>query len=152
MLSAESAATVRSTLPVIAEHLDTITARFYDTMLGEHPELLDGLFNRGNQASGEQRRALAGSVAGFAKAMLENPDERPDTLLSRIAHKHVSLGVTEDQYVIVHKYLFGAIAHTLGEAATPDVVSAWDEVYWLFAVSLIAAHAAVHARATFGRS
>lgn len=145
MLSAESAATVRSTLPVIAEHLDTITAHFYDTMLGEHPELLDGLFNRGNQASGEQRRALAGSVAGFAEAMLENPDERPDTLLSRIAHKHVSLGVTEDQYVIVHKYLFGAIADTLGDAATPEVVAAWDEVYWLMAGSLIAMEARLYA-------
>src|SRR5699024_6975214 len=91
------------------------------------------------------RKALAGSVAGFAKAMLENPDERPDTLLSRIAHKHVSLGVTEDQYVIVHKYLFGAIADTLGDAATPEVVAAWDEVYWLMAGSLIAMEARLYA-------
>src|SRR5699024_12864557 len=86
VLSAESAATVRSTLRVIAEHLDTITARFYDTMLGERPELLDGLFNRGNQASGDQRKALAGSVAVFAKARLENPDVRPDNLMSSIDH------------------------------------------------------------------
>ncbi|WP_159942233.1 MULTISPECIES: globin domain-containing protein [unclassified Nocardiopsis] len=145
MLSTESAATVRATLPVVAESLDAVTARFYATMLGEHPELLDGMFNRGNQASGEQRRALAGSIAAFATMLLEHPDERPDALLSRIAHKHVSLGVTEDQYVIVHKYLFGAIAHTLGEAATPDVVSAWDEVYWLMAGSLIALEARLYA-------
>ena len=145
MLSTESAATVRATLPVVSEALDTITARFYETMLGDRPELLDGLFNRGNQASGEQRRALAGSIAAFASLLLERPDERPDALLSRIAHKHVSLGVTEDQYVIVHKYLFGAIAHTLGEAATPDVVSAWDEVYWLMAGALIALEARLYA-------
>lgn len=144
MLSTESAATVRATLPVVSEALDTITARFYETMLGDRPELLDGLFNRGNQASGEQRRALAGSIAAFASLLLERPDERPDALLSRIAHKHVSLGVTEDQYVIVHKYLFGAIAHTLGEAATPDVVSAWDEVYWLMAGALIALEARLY--------
>lgn len=145
MLSTESAATVRATLPVIAEHLDTITGHFYDTMLGENPELLDGLFNRGNQASGEQRQALAGSVAAFAGMLLENPDERPDALLSRIAHKHVSLGVTEDQYVVVHKYLFGAIADVLGDAATPEVVAAWDEVYWLMAGSLIAMEARMYA-------
>ena len=144
MLSQESAATIRATLPVVAEHLDTITARFYDGMLVEHPELLDGLFNRANQASGDQRKALAASIAGFATALLENPDERPDTMLSRVAHKHVSLGVTEDQYVIVHKYLFRGIAETLGEAATPDVVAAWDEVYWLMAGALIAIEARLY--------
>ncbi|AFR09705.1 globin domain-containing protein [Nocardiopsis alba] len=145
MLSTESAATIRATIPVVAQELDAITSRFYDTMLGDRPELLDGLFNRGNQASGEQRRALAGSIAAFATALIDHPDERPDALLSRIAHKHVSLGVTEDQYVVVHKYLFEAIAHTLGEAATPDVVAAWDEVYWLMAGALIALEARLYA-------
>ncbi|MEU0240160.1 globin domain-containing protein [Nocardiopsis sp. NPDC006198] len=147
MLSTESAATVRATIPVVARSLDTITARFYETMLGDRPELLDGMFNRGNQASGEQRRALAGAIAAFATALLDHPDERPDALLSRIAHKHVSLGVTEDQYAVVHKYLFGAIAHTLGDAATPEVVSAWDEVYWLMAGALIALEARLYAAA-----
>ncbi|WP_435112696.1 globin domain-containing protein [Nocardiopsis synnemataformans] len=145
MLSTESAATVRATVPAVAGALGTITARFYDTMLGERPELLDGLFNRGNQASGDQRRALAGSIAAFATLLLEHPEERPDALLSRIAHKHVSLGVTEDQYVIVHKYLFDAIASTLGDAATPGVVRAWDEVYWLMAGALIALEARLYA-------
>ncbi|WP_017581610.1 globin domain-containing protein [Nocardiopsis valliformis] len=152
MLSTESAATVRATIPAVAGALDTITARFYETMLGERPELLDGLFNRGNQASGQQRQALAGSVAAFATSLLDHPGERPDALLSRIAHKHVSLGITEDQYVIVHKYLFAAIAETLGEAATPDVVAAWDEVYWLMAGSLIALEARLYQEAgTTGR-
>src|SRR5690606_30019480 len=98
------------------------------------------------------RKALAGSVAAFATALLDNPEERPDALLARIAHKHVSLGVTEDQYVIVHKYLFAAIAETLGEAATPDVVAAWDEVYWLMAGSLIALEARLYQESgTVGR-
>ncbi|WP_017602076.1 globin domain-containing protein [Nocardiopsis lucentensis] len=145
MLSTESAATVRATIPAVAGALDAITARFYETMLSERSELLDGLFNRGNQASGEQRQALAGSIAAFATALLEHPDERPDALLARIAHKHVSLGVTDDQYVIVHKYLFSAIAEVLGEAATPDVVAAWDEVYWLMAGALIALEARLYA-------
>ncbi|MFD0773898.1 globin domain-containing protein [Streptomonospora algeriensis] len=150
MLSEESAATVRATLPVLAESLDAITARFYDTMFADRPELLDGLFNRANQANGEQRRALAGAIAAFASALVERPEERPDALLSRIAHKHVSLGITEDQYVVVHKYLFGAIAHELGDAATPDVVAAWDEVYWLMAGALIAQEARLYARAGVG--
>ena len=67
MLSTQSADIVRATLPVVGAHLDEITSRFYSTMFSERPELLDGLFNRGNQANGEQRRALAGSIAGFAE-------------------------------------------------------------------------------------
>ncbi|MFI6577327.1 globin domain-containing protein [Nocardiopsis sp. NPDC050513] len=146
MLSTESAAVIRATIPVVAGALDEISSRFYASMLGDRPELLDGLFNRGNQATGEQRRALAGSIAAFATALLERPDERPDALLSRIAHKHVSVGVTDDQYVIVHKYLFAAIGEVLGDAASSETVAAWDEVYWLMAGALTALEARLYAR------
>ncbi|MEV5545809.1 globin domain-containing protein [Streptomyces sp. NPDC052309] len=147
MLSPESAAVVRATLPAVGGALDEIASRFYGTMFAERPELLDGLFNRGNQASGEQRRALAGSIAAFAQALLADPDARPEALLSRIAHKHAALGVTEDQYTIVHKYLFGAIADVLGDAVTPEVAGAWDEVYWLMAGALIAREARLYQEA-----
>lgn len=144
MLSAESAAVVRATLPAVAGALDEITTRFYGAMFRDRPELLDGMFNRGNQASGVQRRALAGSIAGFATALLADPDARPDALLARIAHKHAAVGVTDDQYTIVHKYLFGAIAETLGDAVTPEVAAAWDEVYWLMAGALIGREARLY--------
>ncbi|MFE6196140.1 globin domain-containing protein [Streptomyces sp. NPDC057838] len=144
MLSEESAAVVRATLPAVAGALDEITTRFYGAMFRDRPELLDGMFNRGNQASGAQRRALAGSVAGFATALLADPETRPDTLLDRIAHKHAAVGVTEDQYTIVHKYLFGAIAEVLGDAVTPEVAAAWDEVYWLMAGALIGREARLY--------
>ncbi|WP_330350659.1 globin domain-containing protein [Streptomyces sp. NBC_00582] len=144
MLSAESAAVVRATLPAVAGALDEITTRFYATMFRDRPELLDGMFNRGNQASGAQRQALAGSIAGFATALLADPDARPDALLDRIAHKHAAVGVTDDQYTIVHKYLFGAIAEVLGDAVTPEVAAAWDEVYWLMAGALIGREARLY--------
>jgi nitric oxide dioxygenase len=147
MLSAESATLVRATLPVVAESLDEITARFYGSMFRDRPELLDGMFNRANQANGAQRRALAGSIAGFATALLDHPDERPDALLNRIAHKHTAIGVTDDQYTIVHKYLFGAIAEVLGDALTPDIAAAWDEVYWLMAGALIGLEARLYQEA-----
>ena len=144
MLSAGSAAVVRATLPAVGGALDEITTRFYGTMFRDRPELLDGMFNRGNQASGVQRRALAGSIAGFATALLDDPDMRPDSLLERIAHKHASIGITDDQYTIVHKYLFGAIAEVLGDAVTPEVAAAWDEVYWLMAGALIGREARLY--------
>ncbi|MEU6540259.1 globin domain-containing protein [Streptomyces sp. NPDC047000] len=139
MLSEQSAATVRATLPVVGAAIGDITGRFYPRMFAARPELLRDLFNRGNQAAGTQRQALAGSIAAFATYLVEQPERRPDAILSRIAHKHVSLGITADQYAIVHEHLFAAIVEVLGEAVTPEVAAAWDEVYWLMANALIAA-------------
>ncbi|GGJ57947.1 globin domain-containing protein [Streptomyces brasiliensis] len=138
MLSEQSAATVRATLPAVAGSLDVITDRFYSGMFAARPELLRDLFNRGNQAAGTQRQALAGSIAAFATHLLNHPDQRPDAMLGRIAHKHASLGITPEQYAIVHEHLFAAIVDVLGEAVTPEVAAAWDEVYWLMANALIA--------------
>ncbi|MFI1361817.1 globin domain-containing protein [Streptomyces griseochromogenes] len=138
MLSEQSAVTVRATLPAVGAAIGEITERFYARLFAAHPELLRDLFNRGNQASGAQRQALAGSIAAFATQLLEHPDRRPDAMLGRIAHKHASLGVAPEQYPVVHEHLFAAIAEVLGEAVTPEVAAAWDEVYWLMANALIA--------------
>ncbi|MDH2387504.1 globin domain-containing protein [Streptomyces sp. HNM0663] len=146
MLSETSAATVRATLPAVAASLDEITQRFYDRLFTAHPELLRELFNRGNQASGDQRRALAGSIAAFASHLVDRPDDRPDAMLARIAHKHASLGVTAEQYRTVHTHLSAAIAETLGDAVTPQVAAAWDEVYWLMADTLVSLEARLYAR------
>ncbi|MER7959763.1 globin domain-containing protein [Streptomyces sp. NPDC096030] len=138
MLSEQATPVVRATLPVVGAALGEITERFYSGMFAARPELLRDLFNRGNQVNGDQRRALAGSIAAFAGALLESPDTRPDVMLSRIAHKHASLGVTSEQYKVVHEHLFAAIVDVLGDAVTPEVAQAWDEVYWLMANALIA--------------
>ncbi|CAM5385535.1 globin domain-containing protein [Streptomyces aurantiogriseus] len=138
MLSAQSAATVRATLPVVGAAIGEITERFYSGLFAAHPELLRDLFNRGNQAAGTQRQALAGSIAAFATHLVEHPDTRPDAMLTRIAHKHASLGIAPEQYQVVHEHLFAAIVDVLGEAVTPEVAAAWDEVYWLMANALIA--------------
>ncbi len=145
LLSDQSAATVRATLPVVAAAIGDITERFYDRLFTAHPELLKDLFNRGNQAAGTQRQALAGSIAAFAAHLVEHPDERPDVMLGRIAHKHASLGVAPGQYETVHRHLFAAIVEVLGDAITPEVAAAWDEVYWLMANALIAIEARLYA-------
>ncbi|EYT80747.1 hemin transporter [Streptomyces sp. Tu 6176] len=138
MLSEQSAATVRATLPAVGAAIGEITERFYARLFEAHPELLRDLFNRGNQASGAQKQALAGSIAAFATHLVDHPDQRPDLMLHRIAHKHASLGIAPEQYPIVHEHLFAAIAEILGDAVTPEVAAAWTEVYWLMANALIA--------------
>ncbi|MFI9227199.1 globin domain-containing protein [Streptomyces rimosus] len=147
MLSTKSAETVRATLPAVGSAIGEITPLFYDKMFAAHPELLRDLFNRGNQANGSQRQALAGSIATFATYLVAHPDERPDAMLERIAHKHASLGVRADQYPIVREHLFAAIAEVLGDAVTEEVAAAWDEVYWLMANALIALEERLYAAA-----
>jgi nitric oxide dioxygenase len=68
---------------------------------------------------------------------VNDPTHLPDHLLSRISHKHVSLGLSPEQCEIVHDNLMWAIVDVLGEAVTPPVAAAWDEVYWLMANMLI---------------
>ncbi|MFD4347100.1 globin domain-containing protein [Streptomyces coelicoflavus] len=145
MLSEQSVPVVRATLPAVGAAIGDIADVFYRKLFDAHPDLLRNLFNRGNQANGEQQRALAGSIAAFAGMLLENPDERADVMLSRISHKHASLGITPDQYTIVHENIMAAIVDVLGEAVTPEVARAWDEVYWLMANALIALEARLYA-------
>ena len=137
MLSDRSRPVIEATLPVVADNIEEIATRFYTHLFGEHPELLDGTFNRGNQAEKTQQMALAGSVAVFASSLVKVPEQLPEHLLNRIAHKHASLGITPAQYDVVHDNLFWAIVDVLGDAVTPEVAAAWDEVYWLMAYALI---------------
>jgi nitric oxide dioxygenase len=137
VLSDRSRPVIEATLPVVADNIEEIATRFYTHLFGEHPELMDGVFNRGNQAERTQQMALAGSVAVFASSLVKVPEQLPEHLLSRIAHKHASLGITPAQYDVVHDNLFWAIVDVLGDAVTPEVAAAWDEVYWLMAYALI---------------
>ncbi len=136
MLTPESAAVVRATLPVIGGAIGDITPVFYRRMFDAHPELERDLFNRGNQARGDQQRALAGAIVAYATLLVDDgPD--PRGVLARIAHKHASLGILPEQYPIVHEHLFAAIVQVLGDAVTPEVAAAWDEVYWDMADALV---------------
>lgn len=136
-LSPEHEQIIIATLPVVGEKIETIAHTFYGKMFSAHPELLRDTFNRGNQKSGEQQKALAASIATFATMLVDENAPDPVDLLNRIAHKHVSLGITEGQYQIVHDNLMAAVAEVLGEAATPEVAEAWSEVYWIMAEVLI---------------
>ncbi|WP_104197608.1 globin domain-containing protein [Cryobacterium sp. M15] len=137
MLSAQSLPLIEATLPLVGERMPQIARNFYKRMLTAHPELFDGLFSRSNQKNGTQQQALAGSIAVFATHMVQNPDITPEAMLSRIAHKHVSLDIQPEQYDIVYKYLFEGIADELSDVITAEIAAAWTEVYWLMAHALI---------------
>ena len=146
LLSPRSETVVRATAAVVAEHAEQITARFYPRMFAEHPQLLR-VFNQGNQATGEQSRALAASVVAYAVQLIDSAAPSFQHVMQRIAHKHVSLGIRPEQYTIVGHHLLGAVGEVLGDAVTPEVADAWSEVYWLFAAQLIAEEARLYQQA-----
>jgi nitric oxide dioxygenase len=143
LLSAGSEAVVRATAGVVADHAEQITACFYPRMFTEDPDLLR-LFNQGNQATGEQSRALAASVVAYAGQLIDPDAPSFDHVMRRIAHKHISLGIRPEQYTIVGHHLLAAVGEVLGEAVTPEVADAWNEVYWLFATQLVAEEARLY--------
>lgn len=136
MISEKSRPYIAASVPLLREHGVAITTRFYREMFEAHPELKN-IFNLGNQRAGLQPQSLAAAVFAYA-ANIDNAAALAP-VLERIVHKHASVGVKPSQYVIVGQYLLGAVREVLGEAATPELMAAWDEAYWLLAGELIAA-------------
>jgi nitric oxide dioxygenase len=143
-LTPQSAQVVTATAGVVAAHAQEITRTFYPDMFAAHPELMR-VFNKANQVIGEQPKALAASVVAYAVNLIDPdaPDFTP--IMQRIAHKHVSLGIQAQEYTVVGHHLLKAVGTVLGDAVTPQVAAAWEEVYWLFACSLIAEEGKLYA-------
>lgn len=144
MISAASRPYIDASVPVLREHGVAITTTFYRSLFEELPALTN-LFNMGNQANGAQQQSLASAVFAYA-ANIGNPDAL-GPVVKRIVHKHVSVGIRAEHYPIVGRHLLGAIATTLGEAATPALLAAWDEAYHSLANLFIAAEKEMYANA-----
>ncbi|WP_199029995.1 globin domain-containing protein [Ralstonia sp. ASV6] len=147
MLSERSKPLIDASVPVLREHGLTITRTFYRNMFASHPELTN-LFNMGNQANGSQQQSLASAVFAYAANHGNNAALAP--VVRRIVHKHAAVGLKPSHYPIVARHLLGAIAEVLGDAATPELLAAWDEAYWLLAAELIAAEARLYQHAGSG--
>ena len=143
MLSEAARPYIAASVPVLREHGERITRAFYGAMFQAHPEL-QHVFNMGNQKSGVQQNALAGALFAYA-ANIDNGSALAP-VVDRIVHKHAAVGIKPSHYPIVARHLLGAIRTVLGDAATPELLSAWDEAYWLLAGELIAAEARLYQR------
>jgi nitric oxide dioxygenase len=144
MISSAARPYIDASVPVLRAHGLAITTTFYKNIFAELPQLTN-LFNMGNQANGAQQQSLASAVFAYA-ANIGNPDAL-GPVVNRIVHKHVSVGVRAEHYPIVGRHLLGAIAQTLGEAATPPLLAAWDEAYNALATIFINAEKAMYADA-----
>ena len=145
---------VKATAPVLAEHGVTITSTMYRNMFRDHPELRQ-VFNPANQGvgvektrasqvetfshqlftdssgAGKQQATLAQAIYAYA-ANIDNLEALTPAVL-RIARKHASLDIRPEQYPIVGANVLRAIKEVLGEAATDDIMAAWQEAYEVLA-------------------
>jgi nitric oxide dioxygenase len=130
MLSDQTIAIVKATAPAVAPQAEAITRCFYKRMFAENPETQQ-YFNQAHQHSGGQQRALAGAICAYAANIDNLAALGPAVEL--IAQKHCSLGIHADQYPIVGKHLLAAIKDILGDAASPEVLTAWSDAYGFLA-------------------
>jgi hemoglobin-like flavoprotein len=133
-LTEEQKHLIKASAPALEKHGLDITRSFYGSMLEENPSLKD-IFNERNQFDLAQPRALAGAVYAYA-ANIDNLTPLLPTV-ELIANQHASLYVRPEQYNIVGTYLLQAIQQVLGEAVTPELLSAWEAAYWQLAKILI---------------
>ncbi len=145
ILSPTSHDVIEATLPAVEAHIGAISERFYERLFAAAPHLCTDLFNRTNQRNREQQKALASSIAAFAKLLVTEKPEDIDPIMARIANKHASIGIQAGHYEMIRFHLFAAIGEVLGPAVTPpEVAAAWHQVYTLMAGSLIAQEAALY--------
>ncbi|TCI90630.1 NO-inducible flavohemoprotein [Tenacibaculum sp. M341] len=133
MASKKTIEIVKATAPVLKLHGEAITKVFYQLLFEKHPELKD-VFNMVNQQKGTQQKALANAV--FKYAVYIEKLEMMKGELENIAQKHVSLSIPKEAYPIVGENLLLAIKKVLGDAATPEIMEAWEEAYNDLAVLL----------------
>lgn len=130
MLSEKTIKLVKSTAPVLQEQGEVLTRHFYERMFAHNPEVAP-LFNPANQAAGLQQKALAGAICAYAEN-IDNLQALGDAV-ELIAQKHVSLQIKPEHYPIVGENLLASIQEVLGEAATDELLAAWEEAYGFLA-------------------
>ena len=137
-LSTASIATVKATVPALRAHGVAITTRMYERLFEDAS--IRALFNQDHHGpGGAQPKALAMAVVAYA----ENIEDLTPLAgaVETIAARHVKSHVKPQHYASVADALLWAIADVLGAAATPEILDAWGQAYWMLAELLQAREA-----------
>lgn len=143
-LSPDTIDIIKATVPALEQHGPTITETMYRRLFRDLQ--IAALFNQANQKSGAQRLALAGAVLAYARN-IDNLGAL-GSAVERMAQKHIGYAILPEHYPHVATALLGAIEEVLGEAATPEILRAWGEAYWMLADILIEREAQIRAEIT----
>ena len=126
MITTDQKNIIRATVPVLKENGVLLTDHFYKRMFVHNPELKN-VFNMSNQTNSRQQTALAMAILAYAEN-IDNPAVLMPAI-NGIGQKHVSLDIRPEHYIIVGKHLIASIGEVLGEAATTEILSAWEVAY-----------------------
>ncbi|HEY9190008.1 MAG TPA: globin domain-containing protein, partial [Sulfurovum sp.] len=127
----ETKAIIKSTAPVLKEHGEAITTEMYKVLFEKYPQTKE-LFK---DAAPDQYKKLASAVYAYAANIdqLENLGKG----IEQMATVHVNTNVLPEHYPMVGDALLQAIKNVLGDAATDEVMAAWEEAFGFLANVLI---------------
>lgn len=115
---------LRSSFALVVEREPQVTARFYDVLFENYPQVKP-LFspNRRDQQERMLRDALV--------AVVDHLEDAPwlETQLKALGKKHVEYGVTPEMYGWVGASLLQTLADVAGNAWTPELAAAWTDAY-----------------------
>jgi len=132
-------AIIKSTAPVLKKHGEDITTVMYKVLFERHPEAQD-LFK---DAEPDQYKKLANMVYAYA----DNIDNLASLQkgIDKVAQIHVDTKILPEHYPWVGEALLEAIKQVLGDAATKEVMDAWEEAYGFLAKVFIAREKEIYA-------
>jgi nitric oxide dioxygenase len=144
MLQPHHIKTVQATLPLLESAGPALTEHFYARMFRDNPELKD-VFNLAHQTSGAQPVALFNAILAYARH-LNNPAVLSQAV-ERIAQKHTGFLIRPEQYSIVGHHLLETIRELAPDAATPEVLEAWELAYGQLAQIFVGREAEIYDQA-----
>ncbi len=124
-------AIIKSTAPAVKANGEKITTTMYRILFERHPEAKD-LFK---DADPEQYKKLANAIYAYA-ANIDNL-EALGKGIETMAAAHVRTNIQPNHYPLVADALLSAIKEVLGDAATAEVMDAWEAAYLFLADVLI---------------
>jgi len=114
---------VKSTAPLLKDRGEQITTVMYETLFSKYPDAKE-LFKN---AAPDQYIKLANMVYAYASNIdkLDNLEKG----IEKVAKIHVGVNILPEHYPWVGESLLVAIKDVLGEAATDEIMDAWEQAY-----------------------
>ena len=129
---------VKATAPVVKEHGHKNILRMYEIAFKARPDLRRYFVNtwmKSPEEGSKQAKKLAGAVYAYASHIDEL--EKLSKGVEKITKVHVAVKIIPEMYPVIGECLLAAMKDVLGDAATPEVLEAWEEAYGALAEILI---------------
>ncbi|KUI65187.1 Flavohemoprotein [Cytospora mali] len=133
-LTHHEAQLVKSTIPFLKEHGESISDTVYRTLIERHPELNNTL-NLIHLKDGRLARALTVVILRFASSINHISELIPK--LERVCNKHCSLGIQPEHYEILGGLIIETFDDAMGPLMTPEMKAAWTKAYRILSNMMI---------------